>query len=178
MDVETVKIGEVKPYGNNPRFNANAIDGVKQSLEAYGWQQPLVVDQDNTIIIGNTRYQAAKQLKMTEVPVIKMDKLSPEKVKALRIADNHTAEIADWDMDKLFKELNGLESGFYTGFDFEKMLQTADKALNELNEESKQQKDQEPEYTLYFSNDTDRQLMLTVFKKLQSKYKFEVRADD
>lgn len=101
-------IGDVKPYANNPRNNKNAVAKVAASLEEFGFRQPIVVDKDNVVIAGHTRLLAAKRLKMKEVPVLVADDLTDEQVKAYRLADNKTAEFAEWDFDKLDEELAGI----------------------------------------------------------------------
>lgn len=90
MKVQNVSIQDVKPYANNPRDNDGGVDAVANSIKEFGWQQPIVVDKDNVIIVGHTRYKAAKKLGMKEVPVVVADKLSEEQVKAYRLADNKT----------------------------------------------------------------------------------------
>ena len=97
MQVQTWKIEDVHPYHNNPRNNAAAVKPVANSIKEFGWQQPIVVDKQGTIIVGHTRYKAAKQLKLKEVPVVVADNLTEEQVKAYRIADNSTGEVAAWD---------------------------------------------------------------------------------
>ena len=67
MQVQTWKIGDVHPYGNNPRNNAAAVKPVANSIKEFGFQQPIVVDKDGVIIVGHTRYKAAKLLKLKEV---------------------------------------------------------------------------------------------------------------
>lgn len=104
-NIVMMPIGEVHPYPNNPRINNEAVDKVAASLKSFGWRQPIVVDSNNVIIVGHTRLQAAKRLRMKEVPVLVADDLSEEQVKAYRLADNKTAEFAEWDMDKLGDEL-------------------------------------------------------------------------
>ena len=101
-------IRDVKPYPGNPRINKDAVDKVAASLQEFGFRQPIVVDADNVIIVGHTRLQAAKKLKMAEVPVLVADDLTPEQVRAYRLADNKTAEFSLWDMDKLSAELDGI----------------------------------------------------------------------
>jgi len=101
-------IGDVKPYANNPRNNKQAVDKVAASLKEFGFRQPIVVDKDHVVIVGHTRLLAAKKLKMTEVPVLIADDLTDEQVKAYRLADNKTAEFAQWDLDKLTDELAGI----------------------------------------------------------------------
>lgn len=118
MKVKNVKIQEIKPYENNPRDNDKAVEGVAKSLQEFGWQQPIVVDKDNVIIVGHTRYKAAMKLGYKEVPVTVADNLSPEKVKAYRLADNKTGENAVWNNKSLLKELDFLDDKkLFTGFD-------------------------------------------------------------
>lgn len=113
-------IGEVHPYPNNPRDNDDAVDYVANSIREFGWQQPIVVDVDGTIIAGHTRLKAAKRLGMETVPVVVADNLTPAQVNAYRLADNKVAEAATWDMEALAVELEGLEVDFdMTMFDFD-----------------------------------------------------------
>lgn len=105
MQVQSMKIDEVKPYPNNPRNNDDGVEAVANSIKEFGWQQPIVVDKDNVIIVGHTRYKAAKKLGMDKVPVVVADNLSPEQVKAYRLADNKTGELTDWEFADLNEEL-------------------------------------------------------------------------
>src|ERR1700736_4125341 len=100
MKIEMRKVSEIKPYENNPRHNAAAVDGVAASIKEFGFRQPIVVDEDSVIIVGHTRYKAALKLGLTEVPVHVAVGLSPAQAKAYRLADNQTATIASWDDDK------------------------------------------------------------------------------
>ena len=109
MKVKTVKIDDIKPYPNNPRQNdGEAIDQVADSIKTFGWQQPIVVDKDMVIIVGETRYKAAKKLKLTSVPITVAANLTPTKAKQYRIADNRVGEYSDWDDSKLVKEFDEL----------------------------------------------------------------------
>lgn len=108
MEIVMRKISEVKPYGKNPRRNDGAVDAVAASIREFGFKQPIVVDTDGVIIVGHTRLKAAKKLGLKEVPVCVADDLSPEKVKAYRLADNKTGELAEWDFLKLNTELDEL----------------------------------------------------------------------
>jgi site-specific DNA-methyltransferase (adenine-specific) len=113
-------IDEVRPYPNNPRNNDDAVEYVANSIREFGWQQPIVVDADGTIIAGHTRLKAAKRLGMDTVPVVVADNLTPAQVNAYRLADNKVAEAATWDMEALAVELEGLEVDFdMTMFDFD-----------------------------------------------------------
>lgn len=108
MEVKLVKIEEIKPYDRNPRNNDGAIDAVAASIKEFGWQQPIVVDRDGVIVAGHTRYKAAQKLKCKEVPVVVAENLTDEQVKAYRLADNKTGELAGWDFSALEEELAGL----------------------------------------------------------------------
>ena len=101
-------IKDIKPYENNPRNNKEAVDKVVASLREFGFQQPIVVDKDNVVIAGHTRLKAAKKLKMKNVPVVVAEELTEEQVKAYRLADNKTAEFAEWDLELLSEELEGI----------------------------------------------------------------------
>lgn len=123
MDVQQVRIEKVKPYDKNPRKNKAAVDYVANSIKEFGFQQPIVVDKDMVVIAGHTRLKAAKKLKLKEVPVVIADNLTEEQVKAYRLADNKTAEKAEWDFDLLTDELLSLQELDFDmeqfGFDFD-----------------------------------------------------------
>lgn len=108
FDVKIRPIEEIKRYTNNPRVNADAIDEVARSLKDFGWRQPLVVDKDDVIVVGDTRYLAAKKLGMKEVPVHVAAELTPAQARAYRIADNKTGEVAEWDFGRLAEEMQAL----------------------------------------------------------------------
>lgn len=131
MDIVELPIEDIKPYKNNPRDNTKAVDKVVESIRAYGWQQPIVVDKNNVIIVGHTRYQAAKKMSLKKVPVKVAKNLTEEQVKGYRISDNKTSDYSIWDNKKLLKELEELEKkAIYTGFDtsdyFEDILDETD----------------------------------------------------
>ena len=130
MQIQNVPITSVKPYEKNPRFNDDAVDAVAKSIKEFGWQQPIVTDKDMTVICGHTRLKAAERLGLTEVPVIIADNLTPEQVKAYRIADNKTGELAEWNYDLLPFEIKDLQDANFDlsllGFDTDEL----DKLLN------------------------------------------------
>ena len=109
----------LKPYPNNPRNNDKAVDAVAESLAEFGWQQPIVVDKELEIVAGHTRWRAAEKLGMEKVPIVIADELTPEQIKAYRLADNKTAELAGWDFELLNIELEGLENMERFGFEIE-----------------------------------------------------------
>lgn len=108
MEIIIKGIDEIRPYENNPRVNDGAVGAVAESIREFGFQQPIVVDRDGVIIAGHTRYKAAQKLGMTEVPVVVADNLTDEQVKAYRLADNKTGELAEWDFSALEEELAGI----------------------------------------------------------------------
>jgi DNA modification methylase len=114
--VELRKIDDVRPYERNPRLNDRAVDAVAASLAEFGWRQPIVVDEAGAIIVGHTRWKAARKLGLARVPVHVATDLTPEQVRAYRIADNKIGELADWDLEILPIELNELRAG---GFDMD-----------------------------------------------------------
>ena len=110
MKIKLLPVESLIPYARNPRNNAAAVDKVAASIKEYGWQQPIVVDSEMVIIVGHTRLLAAKKLGLEKVPVKIADTLTDEQIKAYRLADNRTGEIAVWDTELLKLELNELES--------------------------------------------------------------------
>ncbi|MCC7408096.1 MAG: ParB N-terminal domain-containing protein [Phycisphaeraceae bacterium] len=114
--VELRQIDDIRPYERNPRINDQAVDAVAASLAQFGFRQPIVVDADGVIIAGHTRWKAAKKLGLARVPVHVAVDLTPEQVRAYRIADNKSAELAEWDLEILPIELAELREG---GFDMD-----------------------------------------------------------
>jgi len=113
MNIELWPLDRIRPYESNPRKNDQAVDAVVKSIRTFGFRQPIVVDGDGVIVVGHTRWKAAKQLGLVEVPVHVAGELTPEQAKAYRIADNQSATIASWDSDLLPLELTALkDSGF------------------------------------------------------------------
>lgn len=138
MRVREVPIGDVVPYEGNPRDNEAAVPAVAESLREFGWRQPIVVDADMTVVAGHTRLKAARRLGMETVPVVVADDLTAEQVAAYRLADNRTAELAEWDLDLLGQELDGLtdlDMGRF-GFDgFEDALKTPEEQIADVAED-------------------------------------------
>ena len=108
--IKNIPLKDIKPYSNNPRKKQN-ITKVVNSIKEFGFQQPIVVDKKNIIIVGHSRYEAGKELGLDKVPVIIAD-LSPVKAKAYRIADNRINQDSEWDFSKLkleFKDISKLD---------------------------------------------------------------------
>lgn len=96
---------ELKEYENNPRFNDEAVQYVENSIVRFGFRVPIVIDKENVIIAGHTRFRAAREIGMDAVPCIIADDLTEQQVIAFRLVDNKTAELAGWDFVALDKEL-------------------------------------------------------------------------
>lgn len=121
MKVELRPIVQIKPYDKNPRVNDQAVEAVSKSIKEFGFRQPIVVDADGVIICGHTRYKAATAMGLEKVPVHVAKDLSPAQIKAYRLADNKTHELAEWDLEALAEELVTLDEMDFTmgafGFD-------------------------------------------------------------
>lgn len=123
--ITLMALADITPYENNPRNNEEAVEKVANSIKEFGFNQPIVVDKDNVIIVGHTRYLAAHELGLTEAPVIVAGNLSDEQARAYRLADNKTGELAGWDFEKLALELEQIEDinmsdfGFVEGSDLD-----------------------------------------------------------
>jgi DNA modification methylase len=135
MKVEMWALDRIKLYDNNPRNNDDAVDAVAKSIREYGWQQPIVVDSDNVIIVGHTRWKAAKKLGLERVPVHVATNLTPDQVRAYRLADNRLNEIATWNYDLLPIEIDALKEANYDlgmlGFDAEELAKLLDPGVQD-----------------------------------------------
>lgn len=125
MSVELRPLDAVRPYANNPRQNDDAVKAVAESIRRFGFRQPIVVDADGVIVAGHTRFRAAQQLGLATVPVHVATDLTPDEVRAYRLADNKTAELASWDDALLSIELDALRGAgidwTLLGFDEEEL---------------------------------------------------------
>lgn len=108
MNLVYKTVETLTPYINNPRRNDQAVDKVAASIAEFGFKVPIVVDKNNVIVTGHTRYKAAQKLNMDQVPCILADDLTEAQIKAFRLTDNRVAEEAEWDLDMLQVELEGL----------------------------------------------------------------------
>ncbi len=109
MKVKQVPIKDITPYANNPRKNDRSLPKVKASIKEFGFKQPIVVDKENVIIVGHTRYHASLDLGFAKVPVIVASDLTNAQVKAYRIADNKVSQDSEWDIDLLKLELGEID---------------------------------------------------------------------
>ena len=125
-----MKTSDILPYDNNPRLNDEAVDAVANSIKTFGFRNPIIVDKNNVIIAGHTRLLASKKLGLERVPVIVVTDLTDDEIKALRLADNKTAEIAKWDMGKLSVELANINMDMLQ-FGFEDLINKLEKEVKE-----------------------------------------------
>ena len=115
MELVALPLDKIKPYERNPRKNDEAVVAVMESIKQCTYVAPIIVDANNVILAGHTRYKALKKLGKTEAEVIVKSGLSDEQKRKYRLLDNKTAELASWDFDLLETELEGLD---FEGFDF------------------------------------------------------------
>lgn len=125
MNIINIPIAEIKPYKKNPRKNDHAVDAVAASIKEFGFLVPMVIDKNNEIVCGHTRYKAAIKLGMREVPCVIAEELTPTQIKAFRLADNKVSELAGWDfgllqdlLDELGTEIDMGDFGFSALADF------------------------------------------------------------
>lgn len=119
MQIIEKNIKELIPYEKNPRKNDQSVDKVANSIKEFGFKVPIVVDKNNIIVCGHTRYKAAKKLKLAVVPCVVADDLTDEQIKAYRLADNKVGEDSEWDIDLLQGELDDIIDIDMADFGFE-----------------------------------------------------------
>lgn len=134
MKIVDKPIEWLRPYENNPRNNEQAVEAVANSIKEFGFKVPIVATIDGEIVNGHTRFKAAKFLKLKTVPVLIADDLTEEQIKAFRLADNKTGELADWDIELLYSELEDLTGFDMTMFGFEDI----DFSLDDFEEEKEE----------------------------------------
>lgn len=133
MDIIIKKIEQIRPYEKNPRKNNEAVKYVAESIKQFGFKVPIVIDKEGVIVAGHTRYKASLKLGLKEVPCIVADDLTPEQVKAFRLADNKTSEKSEWDFDLLDSELEDILNFNMEDFGFEFETEDESKEVEEDN---------------------------------------------
>lgn len=132
-------IAELIPYEKNPRDNKKAVKAVEASIQEFGFKVPIVIDKNNVIVCGHTRYEAAQNLRLSSIPCIIADDLTDEQIKAFRIADNKTNELSSWDFELLESELAEIINIDMNNFGFDiceqALLDIDDEAIEEEKEE-------------------------------------------
>ncbi len=126
MKIIELSIEELKPYEKNPRKNENAVKYVAESIREFGFKVPIIIDKNKVIIAGHTRYKAAIELKLKNIPCIIADDLTEEQIKAFRLVDNKVAETSAWDVNLLDFELDDILNIDMSNFGFDVDLDTDD----------------------------------------------------
>lgn len=111
LQVVMMDVNALIPYDKNPRDNKRTVDKLKQSIGAFGFKNPIILDENNVIVSGHARLKAAQLMGLKEVPCVRASGLTEDEIRAFRIADNKTAELAGWDYDKLCAEMTMLMEG-------------------------------------------------------------------
>src|ERR1051325_7504733 len=127
MKIALRPLTEIVPYEGNPRDNDAAVDAVAESIRRFGFRQPIVVDGEGVIVVGHTRLKAAQKLGLDRVPVHVARELTPEQIRAYRVADNKTNELAEWDLGLLAIEVGDLRG---TGIDWSQLGFDEDELAN------------------------------------------------
>ena len=132
MNITEKRLETLKPYENNPRNNDSAVEAVANSIREFGFKVPIVLDKNDVIVAGHTRYKAAQMLGMETVPCIVADDLTDEQIKAFRLADNKVGELAGWDFDILALELADISNIDMSAFGFyEDVQETTDDIIED-----------------------------------------------
>ena len=112
--VEIREITDLALYDGNPKQHPESqLLLIERSIKEFGWTTPVLVDKDDVVIAGHGRIEAAKRMGMDQVPTIRLEDLTPEQVKAYRIADNRLTELGPWDTGLLVEELEELKLSGY-----------------------------------------------------------------
>ena len=143
MNIVYKKLEDLIPYEKNPRKNDGAVKYVQESIDNFGFKVPLVIDKNGVIVAGHTRYKAAQNLAMDEVPCIVADDLTEQQIKAFRLADNKVSEFATWDFELLTDELDDLFDFDMGQFGFEDIGEEVDVDLGDFFEPA-EPKEKEP----------------------------------
>ena len=144
MEIKDLKITDLKPYEKNPRMNDNAVPYVANSIKEFGFKVPIIIDKKNVIVAGHTRYKAAQQLGLETVPCIIADDLTPKQIKAFRLADNKTAEKAEWETEFLSDELKELLDVDMGAFGFEDVLDDLEEELEAQEDDYEMELPEDP----------------------------------
>lgn len=139
MELQIMALKDIKPYKRNARKNDHAVEAVAESIRQCGYVAPIIVDEDCVILAGHTRWKALKQLGRDQCEVVVRPGLSEEQKRKYRLLDNKTAELAEWDMELLAAELDGLD---FEGAEFDwGISEKSSESPLDLDEEEPEEKD-------------------------------------
>jgi ParB-like chromosome segregation protein Spo0J len=146
LRLEQWPIGRLRGYEHNPRKNDEVVDKMVASIKEFGFRIPIVAQSDGLVVDGHLRLKAAIQLGLKDVPVVLADELTEPQVKGFRLLANKSANWADWDNEKLAKELESLSSDgpceVFTGFSDDEIEEIASLANMEITDVDKSTIDQ------------------------------------
>ena len=173
MKIVEKKLSDLKPYEKNPRKNDGAVKYVEKSIKEFGFRVPIIIDKDNVIVAGHTRYKAAQNLKMEKVPCIVASDLTEKQIKAYRLADNKVSEFSVWDYDLLSEELLDLVEDIDMGdlgfsVDIDDLQNKWEAGNGESNNTS--EKSYSIVYEIAFNNEEEQQEWYEILRKLKIKY--------
>lgn len=170
MEILMKSVDALNEYENNPRRNDDAVDAVAASIDNFGFKVPILIDENNVIIAGHTRLKAAKKLGLEVVPCIECKDLTPEQVRAFRLADNKVGELAEWNLEKLNFELGELDFdmeqfGFDDEFSRDDEMDDADNIDDFFADRESKKKDDKLDGTIYevIVNSEDEEQLLKDF---------------
>ena len=175
MNIKLMNINDLKPYEKNPRKNDASVKYVQESIKEFGFKVPIVIDKDNVIVTGHTRYKASKNLGLETVPVIVADDLTPEQIKAYRLADNKVSEFSVWDYELLGGELGELGDSFDMGdfgfsMDVEELQDWDDEEEPEEKPAEKKERGYAICYELTFNNEQEQEEWYEFLGALKRKF--------
>lgn len=163
LAIEYISVDEIKPYtGNARKHGEKDISAIVTSIEQFGFDDPIGIWSDENIIVeGHGRLEAAKKLGMKEVPCIRLDHLDDEQRRAYSLAHNRTAELSEWDFGQLEAELSDIDiemQGY--GFDEIDFPDIVDEEMQEDDDEngdkgSMKEKYLVPPFSLIYGNKPD-----------------------
>lgn len=140
--IHMIEISRIKPYENNPRVNDHVVPALMKSIKRFGFNSPIAITRDMTIVNGHTRFKAAKALGMKSIPCVFVDDLTEEEIAAYRLADNKIGELAYWDMSKVEDEMAKIgEALDMIDFGFK-----PDTTINIMENETEEEEEEEEEF--------------------------------
>lgn len=161
MELKKIELSKIKPYEKNARKNDEAVEYVIKSIEQCEYVAPIILDENNVILAGHTRYKALKKLGYTEAECVIKEGLSEEQKKKYRLLDNKTAEFAEWDFDLLKDELDGLD---FEDLDIDWGIDCSE--IEQLNERKEANFNETISVIIECSSDIEAE---EIFNKLQSE---------
>ena len=109
LQIEYLPVEKLRPYERNARTHSDAqIDAIAESIRQFGFNSPILIDDDNGVIAGHARLAAARKLGLDTVPCVRLSHLNDAQRRAYILADNRLAEMAVWDEELLKSELSEL----------------------------------------------------------------------